>query len=511
MEPRGPFSERLVKILVFGLGSVPGFPRATSRRGSRKQLDDHVDQNVHLVLSTLAIHHGPRHDRRKGVLRKLLENLLLPFDQLGLPTRAHEQKLRRLRKLHWRIRLLAIVTLDSYYSHHPINVGVLPSLATFARDASLPQSDDEFRRRLLQVAGWLAEETYLHPRAVAVQRDYEVRGAEKFLARFDSAFGNRYKLRQLFRQVMLDGLGKPRDTELVPLLRIALDNRFRRFRRQPSTLNLHAELRDLLVSPPATYLSVDRNEFRRETYLDILVRPSAVDEVEIAHTFSRLTSWLLGELKHDAEESLQSTARISGRPIPADPDSTEIFVQRTLSRARDLYAEIFFAFVRVLLPEGWSVVFESDGYSSRPDIAYRIETDDGTVFDEASNRLSDELQNNPRGLDGDRLHELRATQRVLNTVHSRFVLVALDPVVVCNQLGKSKDEWDGAVLTIDSQEVALTIIEAKAGGVASSRADKAYAQLAETRDLLRLRYQLGYRRRRVPRLGARIRFSVLDP
>lgn len=130
------------------------------RRESKRIIDEYDDISFHIIFTLLKIERLPKGSRLKARLLRILRLLILPTDSLGIKTSAEKYKIYRLKKLYKRVRLLSIVALDSYYSHHPIRYDVTSALLSLDSFFSDPGVDSNFIRLLEQTAAWIADELY---------------------------------------------------------------------------------------------------------------------------------------------------------------------------------------------------------------------------------------------------------------------------------------------------------------------------------------------------------------
>src|SRR5690606_28825052 len=98
-------------------------------------------------------------------------------------------------------RLLSMVTLDSYYSSHPVRLQLGAAVSGLAGLAESEAGADGFDGLLRRTAAWLADELYLHPLAVAAQREYEVQALERLPPRFQKASQSHGLTAHLLQQI----------------------------------------------------------------------------------------------------------------------------------------------------------------------------------------------------------------------------------------------------------------------------------------------------------------------
>lgn len=472
------------------------------REWSQRVVSGYSYPEFRYILILRRIAQLPRWDRRKGVAVQYLRNLLLDPDQLFPASSAVRHKLGRLRQLFARIRLLSMVALDAHYSHHPISFNVnsaIIGLAELAPSGVARMSGfDELLRR---AAGWLADELYLHPTACAAQKEYELRFASRFPARFkNSIAGNR--LHQLLHELMTQGLGPPRPSTLMHLVRMSFSLTRPQLLRSSTHFETSRQLAKELTSPPYSYVSIDNNSFTQGVHVDLFYRANTEDFVHIARIYTKLQRWLVRALEAD---TLARIRRIFVRPGKEQIQrSRERDFARQMDRYAGLFQEIFDSVLRILLHENHKCViaeFEPLGRMSVPVLA-KFKLSDGTVIDTVTARLAQVLRENPGGLPAERLQEIRCVVYALERSNAAFTLVCPEKLIIKDQHGAPIDEWDGVLIEISETSLVITVVEGKSGGTARAREEAAFKQLLQTRKLLTSRFPIRSRRKRIPRLGA---------
>lgn len=482
---------------------VSGAVEEDLNRWANEVIADHRVQSFRFLLTLLRIRTIRPHDTRKHTFRQLVRNLVLPEPSLSLPSQAAREKLSRLRHLFDQVRLLSMVTLDAYHSHSPLRLQLLPAIQELAESSGRTAGFEKFSSVLRATAGWLADEVYMHPSAVATQRDYEMSGARDAIRRFRKAAEDRGKKSQFLKSVMADGFGQPHHARHLPLIRLS----FERFTdRLLGGGHRHARvtrLNEAIAVPPATIVSLDHNGFVGATHLDLLYRPKACTHKEAGKAFARLCGWLL---KATEAEALDTFRRMT--PVPhRDPKTSEDFrrrlVRSRLLRGEHHLLEVLFAVVSYLTPVGWTVNFEDFARrSSSAPIGFRVVDSKQVRYDLLAKRLADSKTESTRTNDMARVHELASLERFVKRRWSKLVVAALHPIVLRDHFGKKKDEWDGAVLTVDDDRVRLFVIEAKGTSSKAQRTTEAWDQLLVTRTMLKSRYPVPSRRTRLDGFGA---------
>jgi hypothetical protein len=93
--------------------------------------------------------------------------------------------------------------------------------------------------------------------------------------------------------------------------------------------------------------------------------------------------------------------------------------------------------------------------------------------------------------------EMSSLLRMASRSKAQCILACSESIKVVDPYDKSKDEWDGTLIELSPNGFSVVIIEAKTGGGGKSREKLAFRQLEKTRELLRTRFALSYRRQRL--------------
>jgi hypothetical protein len=485
---------------------------AIRHRDLRKWAIDVVEKYAYVdfryLLALLRISLLPSHDRRKNRFAHYLRNLLLPLASLFPDNAAARHKLARLRDLYARIRLLSMVALDAHYSHNPISIDLNSAIIGMAELLPRVGRDSGFDQLLRDAAGWLADELYLHPNAVAAQREYELRFDARFPRRFARAVKSQ-SLPTLIFELMNQGLGPPKPKVLCHLIRLSLPGPRRQLLVMHNVLEAQRQLQKELLSPPRTYLSIDTNTFTRTVHLDFLYRTNVGTLRDVTKIFTSIQKWLVRTVEAD---SLARARRLYSSSFRTK-EQVQVFksrdVVRQINRYTGILRSVFEATIRYLLPENRrGVVAEAipiNGTSTP--VMIRMRLSDGGLVDTVSPRISEILEENPDNLAQDRLQELRCLREAVNQSEAPFVLACAEKLTVRDEHGRPVDDWDGVMIEISDRVLALTIIEAKTGGTPHNRESTAFDQLDSTRKLLTARHRLRYRRRRISGMGAQITFT----
>jgi hypothetical protein len=482
------------------------------RNWCRQVVVSYSDDQMHFLLALLRIRLAlPPRDRQRGRMIKYIRNLVLPLDRLFPQSPTLQYKLSRLRFVYERVRFLSMVTLDSYYSHHPLRVQLNAAVAGLGEITTVSGSEAGFERVLAATAGWLANELYLHPDAVAAQRAYELRGARELPRRYSKALKRSKGMKGFVNQLMFNGFGRPAVGRLLPLVRMTFMRPRLALLGRRDLFETLCDLERDLAKPPDTYASIDRNRFTGEIHIDLLYASGCVLG-NVVNTYLRLRRWL--------ERQLEATALEAARSLLPQLRKHEELIEaqrlRTLSRAlrreAPIVRSVFSSFLRYLLPEG-KVADAAElmpGTNTSESALLRLKDSRGVVHDLITPELDKRINENPRGLSADRLRELEGLRQLVATTDAPFVVVCPDRFVVRNEFGKNVDEWDGVLLEIRDDRVVLTILETKNLGSRARNEREAFQQLAATKRLLLSRHRFVTRRTRFRGIGAILKCVFLE-
>lgn len=192
----------------------------------------------------------------------MLRNLLVPLDELVELNHVEKYRLYKLRGIFYRVRLLCMVALDAYHSHHPVRCQLPSALLNLPELIMSIAEESDFLALLRQTAGWLADEIYLHPKATAVLRQYELDGHRKIAQKYKLQALDKDRLINNFPNFLWNGLGQPNLRTLVPLLRLSFESDdFKRY-SSSSCHQIRKYLEKRLGIGPGVAISVIENHSR---------------------------------------------------------------------------------------------------------------------------------------------------------------------------------------------------------------------------------------------------------
>lgn len=478
------------------------------RRWSLSVIEEYRDTAFHYLLALLRISFLPQHSRTKARLYRVLAALLLPLEQLTLSDSADKYKLFRLRRLFDQVRLLCIVTLDAYYSHHPVRYqlsGALMNLGTLMEEI---EGKSEFAQLMEQTAAWLADEIYFHPKAAAAQKHYEIISATKLAGVYKPRLTSGQEFQKFFQNFMESGFGQPKVDQLRPLARLSFPRwRFGAvFGRDEYTLVKTVESQ--LSNSSSTHVSVLFNPYSKTFHFDLLYDKATATSACVSKLTSRAIRWLSRLVE------AQALWRIRSLRVPENAQAD--LIERLRKRFLDELVEgtypalksLFNGIVRYVLPDymigAMSEVMPRNGQSA---IGLRLNYVRGGAYDSLTSTIDELISKNPNACTDDRLHELKAVQHFVSKSKAPVVMACLEKFIVRDMDGRHIDDWDGLVLEIFEEHITLSVIEAKNLKSSIKSENQAFQQLADTRELVTKKRKLKSRRKRIPGLGAVITFN----
>lgn len=481
---------------------------ASLRRWSLSVIDEYRDTAFHYLLVLLRISFLPQHSRAKARLYRLISALLLPLDELALDDSADKYKLFRLRRLFDQVRLLCIVTLDAYYSHHPVRYQLSGALMNLGALMEEIEGKSEFAQLMEQTAAWLADEIYFHPKAAAAQKNYELMSAKKLAGSYKPRLTSNQEFQKFFQNFMESGFGLPKVDQLRPLARLSFPySRFGEvFGRDEYTLVKSVETQ--LSNSSSTHVSVLFNPYSKIFHFDLLYDKVTATSACVSEITSRAARWLSRLVEAQSLWQIRSLRAPENAPAELIERLRKKFLDELVDRSYPALKSLFNGIVRYVLPDqligSMSEVMPRSGQRA---IGLRLDYVRGGIYDSLTNTVDELISKNPNACTDDRLHELKAVQHYITRSKAPVVMACLEKFIVREMDGQHIDDWDGLVLEIFEDHIKFSVIEAKNLKSATKSENQAFKQLVATRDLVTKTRKLKSRRKRIPGLGAVITFN----
>lgn len=481
------------------------------KRESKRIIEEYDDVSFHLIFALLRIERLPKGSRLKARLLRILKVLMLPTDSLGVKTSSDRYKIYRLKKLYKRIRLLSIVSLDSYYSHHPIRYEVSSALLSLDSFFSDPGIDSGFIRLLEQTSAWMADELYMHPVAAAAQKHYEIESKRKLDSRYALRLSSKEEFDKFFLNVLANGFGKPKTGKLTPLARMSFQYTKNGALFGKSLFELNSILERQISPSEKDHVSVLLNPYSSRLHIDLLYDSETADASSVGLLCSKSTDWLLRLVEAQVKRVFRRfPIRVRSQDLKERirERDTQRFIQESLPSVKSLFDGV----VKFLLPPGMSGNF-SEVVENRKHgpIGFRIKLVDGNIYDTITGEIDKLLLNELGILNKDRLHEIETLKKYILRNRAKVLIVSLEKYIIRNREGVDIDDWDGVLLEIYENGAVLSIIEAKNLKHKVARETQSYNQLKDTVKLIRKNPRaIKYSRKRIKNFGAVVKFKLKE-
>jgi hypothetical protein len=487
--------------------------QAELKKWSEEVVKNYQDANFHWVLSILRVsQYLPSRSREKALFIQCLRNFLLPLENLDFQSHIDRYKMYRLRKIFEKIRLLSLVTLDSYYSHHPVRY----QISTAIMDLENLFSDQEtgFESLLIQTASWLADELYMHPSSAATLRYYEIQSALKFNKYYEKFFNTVEEFKGFMSNFMNNGFGQPSNDHLKVFLRISLSDQQTTIFGNKDTYDVRNLLEKQISKPRKTRIAVLRNPFSKVLHIDLLYDYYESNPFDIGQLCCGFYAWFVRAVKVQADSSLEALfPQIEiGNFLPKDlkKDFKLMLLRQNVDRLHNIFSQIIKSVIKYLIPEdvtGSIVEFIPSSKLERPFLT-RLKVDD-LQFDNIKINLETSIIDNPFQLHLDRIQELRAVKHVVQYSRFPLLIVCTEKFILRNSEGKHIAEWDGILLEISQKHACLNIIEAKNKGTDHQNEKEAFDQLIKCRNFVRLKHKkIETKRVKIPGFGAKLKINL---
>jgi hypothetical protein len=482
------------------------------KRWSKEIIDNYQDVNFHWVLSIIRVsQYLPPRNRDKGLFIQCLRNLLLSFDDLSFQSHVDRYKMYRLRKIFEKIRLLSLVTLDSYYSHHPIRYQI--STAIMDLENLFSTQETGFESLLIQTANWLADELYMHPTAAATLRYYEIQSALKFNKYYDKFFNSVEQFKGFMSNFMNNGFGQPSNDHLKVFLRISLLEQQAGIFSNKDTYHIRNLLEKQISKPRKTRISVLKNPFSKTLHIDLLYDYYESNPSDIGRLCCGFYAWFVPAIKEQADsrfKALFDQAEIDFFPADFQKNFSLMILRQSVDELHDVFSQIIKSMIKYLIPEdvaGSIVEFIPSSKVKQP-FLIKLKVDD-LQFDNIKSNLKSSIIDNPFQLHPDRIQELKAVEHVVQYSRFPLLIVCVDKFILRNSEGKHISEWDGIVLEISDKNTCLNIIEAKNKSTDHQNEKEAFDHLLKHRELVKTKHnRIETKRVKIPNLGAKLKINL---
>lgn len=489
------------------------------RRWSASVISQYRDTEFHWVLSIIRVLQKVKSNYVKGLCFTALKIYLIPLNQIVFTTYSDKYKIYRLRKIYERIRLLSLVTLDSYYSHQPIRYQLSTAIMDLGNLFS--EEETEFEKLLKMTGKWLANEVYLHPQSSATLIEYEAASIQKIRKWYKNKFNSLEDLHEYIQNLMSNGFGQPKQSRYQLLLRAKISKHQNSYLKRRDMFEIRKLLEKSVKNKNFTPISVIKNPFNEQIYIDIFY-DKKLSKIEDIGRICCGTYVLLSKSIHDhVDEELNRYETLFASLDDTDSFETDQYKKLRNEIYKDSFARevrefsnIFFHLIQGVINYILSVEYYGfiDTYIPSAEASSQFLIDYNyrdLYFSTRKDALETILKSNPNKFTPDRLHEIAATNYHCN--HSRFPLIisCVESYKVLNHKGTCIDEWDGFTLEISNDKAFFTIIESKNMRSHNSSETKSFKQLETSIKMLKSCKKFRYRRKRIPRFGAKLTISLV--
>lgn len=486
---------------------VKNFPPKL-KRWSLKAINEYQDSDFHYILSLIRISYLPARSRLKAKLYRILSSLLLPLEEITFIDSADKYKLFRLRRLFNQVRLLCIVTLDAYYSHHPVRYQLSSALMNISALMDETEEKSTFSSLMERTAAWLADEIYFHPRATAAQKSYELKSNTRFNEGYKPRIANENAFRDFYLNFMAHGFGAPKLDKLFHFARMSFQQGRGGVRFGTDTYQFSRQLEATLCKESSTYVSVVFNSYSNNIHIDLLYDRHNAEPSCISDLLTNTLRWLARLVEAQAVWRIRSLSPPTDAPEELINRIRLRFQEETIDKSYLALRNIFNGVIKYLLPDNligsMSEVMPQSDYRSLGAIITYVK---GGKFDSLNKCIDMLIKDNPKAYSEDRLQELKALKYYINNSKAPYILACTEKFIIRDIEGRHVDDWDGLILEIFDDRVQFSVIEAKNLKSARKSENQSFVQLAATRKILSQKQKLKSRRKRIPMLGAVITYK----
>lgn len=482
------------------------------KKWSEEVIDNYQDTNFHWVLSILRIsQYIPIANRDKGLFTQCLTNLLLPLENLDFRSHHERYKMYRLRRIFEQIRLLSLVTLDSYYSHHPVRYQI--STAIMNLENLFLDQETAFENLLIQTASWLADELYMHPNSAATLRHYEIQSVQKFNKCYKKFFKSRDEFKEFMSNFMNNGFGQPSTDRLKAFLRISLSEKQAAIFNDRDTYNIRNILEKQIARQGKTRISVLKNPFSKILHIDLFYDYHESSPYDIGQLCCGFYKWFVRAIKLHTDSNFEASFSkeiIEGFPHHLREEFKLMILKQNMNRFQDIFSQLLRSVIKYLIAEDLTASISEFIPSSKLGQPFLTRLkDDDVQFDNITINLETSIVDNPYKLHADRIQELKAVRHVVKYSRFPLLIVCADKFILRNSTGQHVAEWDGIILEISQQNACLNIVEAKNKVTDHQNEKEAFDQLAKCRDFIKLKHKdMKTRRIKIPTLGAKLKINL---
>jgi hypothetical protein len=435
------------------------------------------------------------HVRVKNVLVKIYKSVVVAPTKMAFDTSQEKEKFLRLRKLHHRVRMIAQIAIDSFYSHLPVELKINQLLMNLDTIISDRRRDYELNQLFSSVGSYMAKGIYLHPKSLALTAKYEKDGIRKIKRRdwkgnFDS----------FLRDVRSDGLGVPELKEWANLIRITLK---REKIPRPHIHRSVTEISKRIGHSSNTHVTIVNNLFSNEQYVDVACNRTEIKLADIFYILWNLYLWFVEKAENTGKQSLikmkkrypkQSHNEIKGFLVNYKVRTMEQSILDFTEHGSDILSSLLSA---IILPKYRISIVCPDDLEPH---GVRIHYLSSGKFDNLQRVLEQHVSFYADNKD--KKKELECLEKGLNDNKSDLVLCCFCSIFINDINGKNVDQWDGVIVSISELSSSIAIYEVKNRGTSSVA--KALKQLKDTEEFINNRIASQVSLHKLPGYGAKM-------
>jgi len=427
---------------------------------SNKIIENFNYRKFYHVLSLYKICEFLKHTQTKTKFIEIYKLLLL--DKLQ---EVDQTKIQQLKNIYNIIRKIAIITIDSYYSHIPLNFNITSAIYALT-ESELFFSNASINENLDPILKWIADEIYLDEKVAEIERSYELESLADI-----SIYNNEY---QLITSANEMGLSADSKSELTCIIKTKIPEAYRRNQVIVKDQRLlQRRLKDL----KSINVYIDENPINSERYLYIFHRKGEFSKRELATTIYRLCLDIEDRFfKHvksrfphifgildkveDYEDSidkdiLEELKRIIRHEIAVQLD--DMFKEEILP----IFRSFFWSILKILFKENYAI----DIINPRT-----VVNNFGAYFPNKNlDLITNSLCSQKSECDApDRFHELRQLEHSIIRKYDDFIFACFERIMVLDTYAPPSKrvvtDIDGVIIRLKKDKLVIELHEAKNKG-----------------------------------------------
>ncbi|MGN7409440.1 hypothetical protein [Sporosarcina sp. SAFN-010] len=434
------------------------------KRYARKIIVDMEYSKLHYVMGIARVYKEISSTNLKRTLIELYKLLLLEENEIDF--KVNFLRLLELRKIFSTIRKLAIISIDSHYSHTPFSLNLV------SITLNLRRNNTESIEFLNSILGALNKDLYLNREVLCIQQSY-VKSARYNLGMSDCI--DKIMLQEIFTE----GLVKEVKDNYKVLTRIKLKRNMNNFDNQ------YKYLKDLkyIFREKEILINIDDNKYLEETYIDFCVpnnitRNELVGNVYIIFKViedvlgdmlinnNRDRIKLLEKLENNNTISLEDKNKLKGMVM--EPVA-EKFYGSYMRDVIGIFEDVFWDIVKMFFKPNFKIVANKNNLNYHHfDVVFEDEK-----FANVYDTLEKALETNN---DLDRIHELNHLKYGLKRKYDGFKLYLIERATIFDATKplsqRVTTDIDSLILKVSKNELIVEFNESKHKKKATTEAKK---------------------------------------